>query len=871
MRHHPSMPKPLLGLFGCRPSRCGNRSSAHPDAACSHNVVRSWAFGALVALVACLTVPAGSAREIHVATNGNDTAPGTAEQPLRTVSAAAQRAEPGDVVTVHPGTYREQVKPARGGTAERQRIVYRAAPKQKAVIKGSERITSWTGLGDGIWKVELSNSFFGDYNPYALTVSGGWLNYGQWHHRGDVYLDEEAFLEQRTFDEVRSRPQSWSCAVQENTTTIWANFGNADPNRRLVEINVRESLFMPEVSGLSYITIDGFEFRHAAANWAPPVIPLQTGAIGPRLGKRWLIQNCTIVNARCVGIILGQAPGVNYDDIDGYGDHIIRNNVIRRCGQAGIAGQKGATRSLVLGNLIEETNYRREFGGWETAAIKFHNTVDTVISNNLIRGVYRQEQGAFGIWMDFGNQGTRITGNVICDTEAEAVFLEMNHGPILIDNNVLLGGGVKANSENMVFAHNLFVDCPYRDEPDLARQSQFFTPHTTRVVGHKPGVPANIQWYNNLFVGRGLDDVKSGPGYRADFNAFLQSARPSSFGDTQSMVDLFGIAFRREDSASGITLSFQMSEAPFRVQAPLVGPELVGTFPPVGQTLEDAKGYPITVTTDRSGRTFERRWPGPSAALQRGENRVTWRTSAAGTDQNRYLNAILPPGLRGYAGIEVPSEENIDLLSDGAGEYVEFRLVPGQARKNNGIRAEMSVNYPYQVGDVVRYQWKMRLPEDFKADEPRNRWWVMGQWHDQPDPAKGETWAGFPGRSPPVSFNYLRKDGKDLLSLLVGSPRMQSAGVLPIRRGVWHALEVVIKWSQSADGKVAVFLDASKEPVLAATGPNMHNGYQHYLKLGMYRHPDIATENRLEIRDVSIERLDVWPQSATATSPANPP
>lgn len=279
-------------------------------------------------------------------------------------------------------------------------------------------------------------------------------------------------------------------------------------------------------------------------------------------------------------------------------------------GQAGIAGQKGATRSLITGNLIEETNYRREFGGWETAAVKFHNSVDTVISNNFIRGVFRQEQGAFGIWMDFGNQGTRITGNVIGDTEAEALFLEMDHGPMLIDNNVLLGGGVKANSENMVFAHNLFVDCPYRDQPDTARQSQFYTPHTTRVAGRKPGVPENNQWFNNLFVGRGLDDVKAAPGYRADFNVFLQGARPSTFGDSKSVVDPFAIGLRREDSASGIAFSFQVNEAPFRVKTPAVGPELVGTFQPVGQTLEDSEGHPITVKADLAGRAFDRRLPG---------------------------------------------------------------------------------------------------------------------------------------------------------------------------------------------------------------------------------------------------------------------
>lgn len=224
-----------------------------------------------------------------------------------------------------------------------------------------------------------------------------------------------------------------------------------------------------------------------------------------------------------------------------------------------------------------------------------------------------------------------------------------------------------------------------------------------------------------------------------------------------------------------------------------------------------------------------------------------------------YLEAVLPAELIRFAGVEVPSPENIRIHSDGDGRYLEFRLIPGQALKNNGIRAEVSVNYPYQTGDIVRYRWKMRLPEDFKPDEPQNRWWVMGQWHDQPDRTKGETWEGFPANSPPVSFNYRREQDKDYLSMLVGSPRMKSFGLVPLTRGVWHSLDVNIQWSQGAEGKVAVFLHGAKKPVVTATGPNMHNGYHHYLKLGMYRHRQISTENSLGIRDVSIEHLKAWP------------
>ncbi len=588
----------------------------------THSVLRIAAAIGFLAIV--LARSNASARDIHVATSGDESGVGSADLPYRTISRAASVAEAGDTVIVHGGTYREWVKPPRGGTREDSRITYRAAPGEEVFVKGSQRITSWTNQVDGVWRVELPNSFFGNYNPYELQVSGGWLNYGNWHHRGDVYLNGEAFYEKQTAEEVGQTKRSWYCQVSDGVTTIWANFGETDPNEQLTEINVRESLFMPELSGLDYITVAGFHFMHAAANWAPPVIALQTGAVGPRMGKGWIIENCTVTNARCVGIILGQAPGVDYEDIDAYGDHIIRNNIIRRCGQAGIAGQKGPTRCTITGNFIEDTNYRKEFGGWETAAIKFHNSVDTLISENLIRGVYHQQQGAFGIWMDFGNQGTRITRNVIYDTQAATVFLEMDHGPILVDNNVLIGQSVRSNSEATVFAHNLFVDCGYEYHPDVKRHSQFFEPHTTKPVGRKTGTAQDDKWFNNIFVRRGLDDVKTASGYESDYNAFLEGAKKSTFGDDHSVVQPFAAGLEVHDQPRGATITFAMDEAVPRLAAPVVDAGLVGVFPTVGQTIEDRYGNPITVDTDINAKRFLRPVPGPLADLQKGKNVITW-------------------------------------------------------------------------------------------------------------------------------------------------------------------------------------------------------------------------------------------------------
>jgi alpha-N-arabinofuranosidase len=579
----------------------------------------------LAVIVSVVLVSNGiGAGEIHVSQAGSDSASGSAGQPYRTINKAASVAQPGDAVIVHSGTYREWVKPIRGGTSESNRIGYRAAPGEEVLVKGSERVTTWVPEGEGVWKVEVPNSYFGDYNPYELTLSGGWLNYGQWHHRGDVYLNGEAFYEKKTAREVTETERTWFCQADANVTTIRANFGKANPNTELAEINVRESIFMPEVTGLKYITVDGFHFMHAAANWAPPVLPLQTGAVGTRMGRNWIIENCTVVNARCVGIILGHAPGVDYADINSFGDHIIRNNVIRRCGQAGIAGQKGATRSLVSGNLIEDTNYRREFGGWETAAIKFHNSVDTVVSGNLIRGVYYQKEGAFGIWMDYGNQGTRITRNIIYKTDAATLFLEMNHGPTLVDNNVFVGQPVRSNSEGTVFAHNLFVDCGYDYSPDTERRSEYYTPHTTKIVGRKTGTAQDDKWFNNIFVRQGLDRVKPASGYTSDYNVFLEGAKKSTFGDEHSVVapDATGLSIK--EHSRGSTITFSVSDAVLQGKGPQVNAGLVGVFPTVGQTIEDRFGKPIGVNRDINGKEYARPIAGPVADLKNGLNAITW-------------------------------------------------------------------------------------------------------------------------------------------------------------------------------------------------------------------------------------------------------
>lgn len=569
-----------------------------------------------------------SGAEYHVSTTGLDSNDGSRIKPFKTISAAAALALPGDIITVHEGIYRESIRPPRGGESEAKRIIYRAAENEKVIIKGSEQIIGWVPDGPNIWKVVLPYSLFGDYNPYYLKISGAWLYYGQWYHRGAVYYNGEPYYEKQDLEEVKDARAtgSWFCKVEDDVTYIWAHFPQGeDPNvSKLAEINVRPTIFFPDISGLKYITVDGFQFMHSADNWASPRSEVQMGAVGTRMGKNWIIQNCTITDARCSGISLGTAQG-DFEDIDDYGDHIIRNNIIKRCGQAGIVGMYGATRSRIIDNLIEDTNYRKEFGGFETAAIKFHFTVDTYIGGNLIRGVHCVSHGAWGIWIDFGNQGTRISGNIVYDVDLECLFLEMNHGGMLVDNNVFIGSGIKSSSGGTAFVHNLIVDGinTYRD--DSKRTAPYYIPHTRTVVEKRAGSLQDNKWLNNIFIGQGLDQITEAPGHLADYNVFLEGAKKCVFGDRHSQVDSsFNTLFTLKEEALGASISFQLNQDQFEIEFPLITGKFIGKFPVTGQTIEDRDGKPIKVNTDINGRLFSKPNVGPVSDIKTGTNTIQW-------------------------------------------------------------------------------------------------------------------------------------------------------------------------------------------------------------------------------------------------------
>jgi len=102
-----------------------------------------------------------SANEIHVSPNGKDTNPGTIDKPFRTIQAAVNSMNPGDVCIVHTGTYRESIEIPKSGNAAAS-ITIKAANGEHTVISGLDVLNlKWTATDKkGIYVADYKNNNF---------------------------------------------------------------------------------------------------------------------------------------------------------------------------------------------------------------------------------------------------------------------------------------------------------------------------------------------------------------------------------------------------------------------------------------------------------------------------------------------------------------------------------------------------------------------------------------------------------------------------------------------------------------------------------------------------------------------------------------
>jgi hypothetical protein len=683
-------------------------------------------------------------------------------------------AQPGDVITVHEGIYREEITPPRGGTSDKKRIVYQAAPGENVEIRGSEVVTGWTEESDGVWKTEIPNSLFGNVNPFADEIIGDWFNpMGRKHHTGCVYQDGQWLIEAADkdaliakkeenpqplinmawfsvngteyeaakyseFDNVKTAPSTepcgscigwiydgswasyadvnfgrgaetidlrlalpghkvrveirlegpqgpkigecyptrtgdwqkwktftadikrqeglqalcfvfrqlvkkkWFAEVGEETTAVWATFNGDNPNNSLTEVNARQTVFYPRKPFVNYITVRGFKLRHAAPKWAPPTAE-QMGLIGTHWSKGWIIEDNDISHSINVGITLGKygdefdnagpTAQAYLDSIDrarenGWnketvGSHIVRNNEISYCEQAGMVGSMGAAFSEIVGNHIHHIHLQARFTGAEMGGIKFHAAIDTLIQGNRIH-----DSGAFGLWLDWMTQGTRVSENLFYRNGID-LFLEVNHGPFVIDNNLFLSGMVMHLSQGGAYVHNLFAG-KLRHWAD-PRATPYFKPHSTEKIADHTMDVGDDRFYNNMFVGNGEDPLEVTvweptnatiytsyglmtyeitPQFpQTGGNVYYNRALPCS-GETAVLIH-DDPDIELEEKGDEVFLTITIDEKQDDVDTPLVTGKLLGKAEVPNAPFEDYDGSSLKIDTDYFGKKRDRKNPSP--------------------------------------------------------------------------------------------------------------------------------------------------------------------------------------------------------------------------------------------------------------------
>jgi len=164
--------------------------------------------------------------------------------------------------------------------------------------------------------------------------------------------------------------------------------------------------------------------------------------------------------------------------------------------------EPGAVFSQIYG-ITFTTSGRSGSSRGRDGRIKLHAAIDVLIKGNRIHNAGR------GLWMDWMAQGTRISGNLLYDNTTDDLFVEVNHGPFLVDNNFFLSSlSLHDWSQGGAYAHNLMTGrssaAPSRDVP---------LPTTRRTRRRSPASAASKagtnRFYNNILAGNGRPPRRS--------------------------------------------------------------------------------------------------------------------------------------------------------------------------------------------------------------------------------------------------------------------------------------------------------------------------------------------------------------------------
>jgi alpha-N-arabinofuranosidase len=483
----------------------------------------------------------------------SDDNPGTADRPLLTINKAAQLVEAGERVLIHAGVYREKIRPKNDGEGPDQMISYESVPGAKVIIKGSRVLpVAWIQrrvytdeLPDStltltwsrkLWMATIPDTIFEEgYYPLRLpNILPEEYELMPWAHpvkdlapynstRALLFQNGRRMSQLEDYGDLTRLPGSFWIDVDGKTVHIHP-FGSGNPNNELFEIGVQNHLLKPQKIGMGYIQVRGLTFEHCANGF----LRTSTGAVTILGGHHWIFEDNVIRQNNSSGLEVGyyafEFEDPNPENIqprtdEDLGGMLVRNNRIHDCGTAGIRSYT-VTNGIIENNTIWNCGWQDAENYWECSGIKLLRTRKTLVKGNHIYNI----QGGNGIWLDWDNQYSRITANVIHDIQniQGGIFVEASQVPNLVDNNFIWnidGHGIYANdSDELMVYHNLIahttgpvVNAVVATERKL--NGRWLTATRNKVL-------------NNIFINGGGAINFSSEDNAADYNLYVSTREP---------------------------------------------------------------------------------------------------------------------------------------------------------------------------------------------------------------------------------------------------------------------------------------------------------------------------------------------------------
>ncbi len=348
--------------------------------------------------------PAG-ALTWHVA---QKTIPGiVAERQVRTISEAVSGAKAGDVIVIHAGVYREDVRIETSGSPDKP-ITIRAAEGETVVLTGADRITDWTREGD-------SDVYHTDWPHKFVAWNEHYTHPADEYHRL-IGRCEQVFVNGYALRQVLERRQlargTFYADIGAQQLYV-RDFGDRDiaSDRIQVEASARDRILSIEGN---HIVLQGLRFRYAANR-------AQQGAVEFE-GNHITVSDCVFEYTNSSGAEFGGE------------DITVHNCTFQHNGQLGF-GASRAHRLHLTGCTVRNNNTKGFDRGWEAGGDKICLSRGVILEHSTF-----VENRGNGIWFDIGNEDCVVRNCLIAHNEDAGIFYEISYGLHAHDNVIVANG-----------------------------------------------------------------------------------------------------------------------------------------------------------------------------------------------------------------------------------------------------------------------------------------------------------------------------------------------------------------------------------------------------------------------------------------------